>query len=291
MRTRRHWQSRAIPVAVHGDEVPVLGKGKCWCKSSLNFAWYGLLAFVSTGLTTADYVFWIWGAFDAYLEADGSQDTVDEFLKILCWSLLALYTGNWPQTDHRGIEHLTCYYSAWLFCFVDNSFSYFSYAAKPICLYRYLSGTREANLAGSHLADGFFAVLWCIAGDMDYFAKTLSLPRWSLAVGCCALCQCTKNGPHTWQDNRVNAPWTQTLWTALAWRTYANRSRNRLFSLPGVTGLTVALDYMHCKYLGSDQYLLLLLPLSMRFFFWGGIFANSCPFYFWHLPLFSLTTH
>ncbi len=106
MRNRRHWQSRAVPVAIHGDEVPVLGKGKCWCKSYLNFCWYGLLAFAATGLTTADYVFWIWGAFDAYLEADESQDTVDEFLKVLCWSLLALYTGKWPNEDHRGVEHL-----------------------------------------------------------------------------------------------------------------------------------------------------------------------------------------
>ena len=73
--------------------------------SQLLLVW--LTRICATGLTTADYVFWIWGAFDAYLEADGSQDTVDEFLQVLCWSLLALYTGKWPTEDHRGIEHLT----------------------------------------------------------------------------------------------------------------------------------------------------------------------------------------
>ncbi len=140
-----------------------------------------------------------------------------------------------------------------------------------------MPGTHEANLAGSDLAGGFFAVLWVIAGDLDYLAKTLSMPRWSLAVGCCILCQCHKNGPRTWQDCRENAPWTRTLWTGPAWKAYANRSRNRLFSLPGVTGLTVALDYMHCKYIGSDQYLLLLLELigTVRFFpnyFYGFLF-------------------
>ena len=143
---------------------------------------------------------------------------------------------------------------------------------------RYTPGTNEADLAGTDLADGFFGVLWAIAGDLDYLAKTLSLPRWSLAVGCCILCKCEKNGPLTWQDCRLNASWTQTLWTAVAWQAFANRSRNRLFSLPGVTALTVALDYMHSKYLGSDQYL--TLPLELRVFvngvsLWFLISTNS----------------
>ncbi len=128
--------------------------------------------------------------------------------------------------------------------------------SKPIYLCRYAPGTQEAALGGEFLADGFFAVLWVIAGDLDYLAKTLSMPRWSLAVGCCILCKCQKNGPDSWQDCRLDAPWTERLWTAQAWRNYADRSRNRLFTLPGVTGLTIALDYMHCKYLGSDQYMI-----------------------------------
>ena len=106
IKNKSEWQKHAIPIAMHGDEVPVVGKGKCWCKSYLNFCWYGLLAFCTMGLTTADYVFWIWGAFDAYLESDENDDTVNEFLQVLCWSLRAMFAGKWPTCDHRDIPHL-----------------------------------------------------------------------------------------------------------------------------------------------------------------------------------------
>ena len=100
-------------------------------------------------------------------------------------------------------------------------------------------------------------MLWALEGDMDYYAKTLGLPRWSLSQHCCALCKCEKNGPMTWQDARLGAPWVKSCWKPAEWMQSLERSMNRLFSLPGVTCATVALDYMHCKYLGSDQYFLL----------------------------------
>ena len=104
VKLKTNWKSRAIPIAIHGDEVPVLGRGKCWSKSFLNFSWYGLLAFCSMGLCTADYVFWIWGVFDTYLETENA-DTIDEFLVVLCWSLQALFSGKHPTHDHRGLQH------------------------------------------------------------------------------------------------------------------------------------------------------------------------------------------
>ena len=33
----------AIPLGLHGDEVPVVGKGKVWSKSSLTFQWISLM--------------------------------------------------------------------------------------------------------------------------------------------------------------------------------------------------------------------------------------------------------
>ena len=104
-------------------------------------------------------------------------------------------------------------------------------------------------------------MLWALVGDLDYLAKTLDLPRWSLAESCCVLCGCKKNGPLSWQICQRSAAWMKTRWTPRTWLANPARSRNRLFLLPGVTALTVALDYMHCKYLGSEQYLHLPLQL------------------------------
>ena len=56
------------------------------------------------GLCTADYVFWIWGVFDSYLETENA-DTIDEFLVVLCWSLQALFSGKHPTHDHGGVQH------------------------------------------------------------------------------------------------------------------------------------------------------------------------------------------
>ena len=35
---------RVVPLAVHGDEVPVVGRGKIWCKQALVVSWYSMWA-------------------------------------------------------------------------------------------------------------------------------------------------------------------------------------------------------------------------------------------------------
>lgn len=92
-------------------------------------------------------------------------------------------------------------------------------------------------------------------GDLDYMAGVLGLPRWSSGQGPCALCQCTANGPLSYTNFQPTAPWIATCWSPAAWLAWPLRCTNPLFDLPGVTALTVALDYMHTKYLGSDQYM------------------------------------
>ena len=120
---------------------------------------------------------------------------------------------------------------------------------------RYDPESVEGKRANTYLADGFFGVLWGILGDLDYFCGILNLPRWSSDSSPCPLCPCTGVGDLTWRNCRMDAPWTKVIWTATKWLRWANRSKNPLFDLPGVTICTVALDYMHCKYLGSDQYM------------------------------------
>lgn len=119
---------------------------------------------------------------------------------------------------------------------------------------RYDKETEAGRKAGTPLADGYFGVLWAILGDLDYFSDVLGLPRSNSRNPCC-LCKCTAKGPKTYTNMREDAPWTTELWTAITWFAWPDRSMCPIFSLPGVSVLTVALDYMHCKYLGSDMYM------------------------------------
>ena len=119
----------------------------------------------------------------------------------------------------------------------------------------YDSTSPEGQQAGNLLANGYFGVLWAVMGDLDYMASVLNLPRYSSAANPCSLCRCSSVGVGTWTDNRPNAGWMEQCWTSATWLAWDGRSKCPLFSLPGVTALTVCLDYMHCKYLGMDQYM------------------------------------
>jgi hypothetical protein len=220
MKGKKDWGRFAAPVGLHGDGVPVTGKGKSWCKTMTLFSWTSLL---SSG-NTKDRMFCIWGCFDRLCKSGDCDGTLHQFFTILAWSFYWLFLGVWPN-------------KAW------NS-------DEP-----YPANSEDAKRAGKPLANGFFGVLWAIMGDLDYFYGVLGLPRFSSATNPCALCKCTSAGPLSWTDNRADALWMSNLWSAKDWLAWPNRSKCPLFSIPGVSCLTVALDYMHCKYLGMDQYM------------------------------------
>ena len=121
------------------------------------------------------------------------------------------------------------------------------------CSERYEAGSVESDRALTPLADGFYACVWSIMGDLDYYAKTLGLPR-STSHNPCPLCKCTLHGSTSWKDNSTSAEWPDTCWTPSEWLLWPNKSPCKLFTAIGVTACSVALDYMHSKYLGSDQY-------------------------------------
>ena len=58
----------------------------------------------------------------------------------------------------------------------------------------------------------------------------------------------------TWCDFRPTAPWRGVQWDAQAWRDWDGRSRSSLFEMENFTPWLLALDWMHCKYLGHDQF-------------------------------------
>lgn len=81
----------------------------------------------------------------------------------------------------------------------------------------------------------------------------LKLPNFNSARPC-GLCRCSLSGTNSWSNFSKTAPWRSQLWTLTSWKAWDDRSPCPLFQLSYCSALTVHLDYMHCKYLGVDQY-------------------------------------
>ena len=216
MQENPEFRTKCIPLGLHGDEVPITGKGKCWCKSMLTFEFCSLLG---VGVT-AERMLWIWGVFDKIIET-GEAGTLEHFWKIISWSFFWLLQGKWPSVDWNGLP--------------------------------YAPNTIEHQRAGTFLAEGYCGTIYAVMGDLDYLAKTLELPR-STSTNPCCLCRCTLHGDSSWRDNHDGAGWRTSLWQPSEWIVWEGRSKCELFSIPGVSAVTVALDWMHNKYLGMDQY-------------------------------------
>ena len=120
---------------------------------------------------------------------------------------------------------------------------------------RYPRGSREQKRALKPLASGFYCCLFSIIGDLDYFAGILQLPHFASKSNPCPLCRASSTGPNTWANFRPDAPWRATVWDPVGWREWEQRSQSPLFRLPGTSCHTVCLDYLHTKYLGSDQFM------------------------------------
>ena len=90
---------------------------------------------------------------------------------------------------------------------------------------------------------------------MDYLSNVLKLPSWQKKQQCCCLCQADTVGENSWRDFSENAPWVATCWTPQTWHLFPQKSPCKLLNdIPGASAALVALDFMHNKYLGTDQY-------------------------------------
>ena len=237
---RANFEARCVPIALHGDEVPTVGRGKVWCKLSLLLSWFSVMA---VGVPTLQAMNLIW-AHAPQCAVEGPDGTVAVFMRIMKWSFSALFAGTWPRRDWRGVAY------------------------EPA----------DANRAGEPLADGYFACLIGLCGDLDYCAKFLGHPRWSSHSEPCGLCRATFRGPLTWLNFSENAPWEGTQWTPETWARRPNRSTCPLFEMPGFTSIAVLPDYMHNKYLGYAQYL------------FGSVFWLLCFVHMAAAPLQNLRT-
>ena len=123
--------TRLLPLSIHGDETPILSKGKIWSSSALIFSWTSLLSNIFA-LGTKKSQLYIWAAWHRSF----NKQTNDDFFAVLLWSLEALYDGRFPHRDWRGL------------------------AFEP--------SSPEGRRAGQWLADGWRGILVASCGDLDY---------------------------------------------------------------------------------------------------------------------------
>ena len=150
------------------------------------------------------------------------------------------------------VLHLLCWilfvFVHWIFdCVVSVAILWIKPLENPFC--------RSANIVVYFL--WFRRILfWNLAADLDFHASFYGAPRSTSAnpCFCCPIGQ--KNSPLPLNDFRVApvpAPWMHQIRNVLYF--LANPSAHPLLNWGPVTMLTLALDWMHCKYLGSDKLL------------------------------------
>lgn len=223
LKAQPDFSTHVIPLALHGDEVPVLGVGKIWCKCVLFFSWFSLMS-VAAGQQFQDTNIYIWGLFEKYTIATDDEvlGTLDTFFAIMRWSFQAIFEGVFPHTDWRG--------------------------------QRFPRNSTEYERAGKQLAGGWRGCLVQLAGDLDYYSKWFGAPRWSNHQKPCSICRCTFRGRLSWRDNRYNSAWQNATLKPSNYRNHFSPTCP-LFQLPGFSSLCMAMDWMHCHHLGWLQYL------------------------------------
>ncbi len=213
LKNNPHHRLHSIPISVHGDAVPVSQIGRASSRSAEIYSWCSMLG---KG-TTLQFNFLIFFLFKSLVRTTGPKKTMPRIWKIICWSLDWLQKGTWPTSDVDG--HV------------------------------FPPHTKEGELAGSKLADGYCCVLWGIKGDLEFLSQTLDLNHAS-SHHPCVLCRCnTTDLP--WADCRPTAAWLHNCWDGDEWLN-AHGVRHELFKLPGVTILNYMPDLLHTKHLGSD---------------------------------------
>ena len=210
------WQSRTVPLALHGDGTLVSGVGKSWSRLLDIFSWRSLLAAGST----LDYTILIFAAFSQLL----TKSSMTAVWTIIAWSLSVLADGVWPLRSAFGNE--------W-----------------PV-------GSVDFERAGKALAGGFRAVLFVIMGDHDYYSVCLGLQHHASGRPCSWCPANNVSGdPMNWAEFRPDVrQWSSELWTPGDWLE-AHPARHVLFLLTRASILHVYPDWMHSKHMGTDAYL------------------------------------
>lgn len=218
MRSRPNWMQKMIPLALHGDAVPVTRVGKKGSQSYDAYSWQSVLA---RG-TTLQIKHLIFGIF----ENNKTRAAMDGLWDVLVWSFYFLYLGIWPTVDWKGVA--------------------------------YAVGSPEALLAGTLLAGGYAGVIWLIKGDFDHFAKNIYCRsyRHNLLCEWCPADQGKHNVNYrTWPNYfEPDAEWIRDLYDIGTWETL--HVLHKLFALGFLSHHNIEPDELHIIYLGIAQYFL-----------------------------------
>lgn len=217
IKKRADHQARCIPLSVHADAVPVSGVGRSWGKSLEIYSWNSMLSTGATVLT----LFLICMYFPKLQVKEPEKDVAKAMSRKLRWSLHWLFVGKWPERDEFD---------------------------KP-----WGQGSPEALNAGKLLADGYYATLWVIRGDLDEMAKGFGL-RHPSSRQPCNCCKADSSGVPWTEAHPSSSKWLSTIWKDSEWLGQ-HPDRHPLFRLPGVSISAYVPDVMHCMHLGTYQYL------------------------------------
>ena len=215
---RRDWKRRAIPLVLHGDGVPLTGIGKSWSKVMDVFSVSSLLGRGSTRMR----MFLTFSFFTSLSATADGVTSSDRLFQRLVWSLLWAWRGKHPTHDDCNIEY-----------------------TDPLS-----EATRKA---GKYLCGNFFFVLWIIQGDLDHLRTVYGLPN-ANSLTPCSWCPANSGGL-PWNDFRDTAECFHQTWTKQRWQLWIGDRKHAIFTLPGVSILTVGVDLMHIKHLGTDKYM------------------------------------
>jgi len=92
VRGRDGFAMKAVPIAIHGDGVPVSGIGRARQRSCDIFSWSGLLGKGPTTRTT----FLVYLIYTSLIIRTPEKDVYALFSRIFAWSLYWLWMGVWP---------------------------------------------------------------------------------------------------------------------------------------------------------------------------------------------------
>ena len=99
MHSRPDLKTRCVPLALHGDSVPLTGIGKGWQQTITDFSWYSL---IGQG-NVADMLFFTFALFDKLRKrGNDASATVHRLLQLFRWSFNIIWTGKWPLRDPQG---------------------------------------------------------------------------------------------------------------------------------------------------------------------------------------------
>ena len=216
----------AVPISVHGDAIPVVRVGKPGTESLECISMQSLLAF---GQTLKVKIL-LHSMFESNKVSGiaGLESSMVTVWKNICWSLEALYEGEFPKVDASG---------------------------RP-----WDPDSSDAMIAGQKLCsdtEPYFGVLWSIKGDLDWYFKGLGLKSYN-SVAPCEYCPCSRAlAPSMWPTNfGSNADWKGMLFSAEVWRAGKTTLHSLFSTFSFLSQHNLEADELHILHLGVSQYYL-----------------------------------